>query len=183
MRGTGAAIAAHSRLRRRIAVAGIALAVGAPAASAGDDPAPTVPLDMLVAALTVWVADGLGMAVSASAPTIAFTDRQRMTRMLRPNATATAASTEVEAIYDPAARVIHLPAGWRGASAAEVSVLVHELVHHLQTVRGQRFACLGERERDAYALQARWLERFGGSLERDLSVDPTYVLVVSHCGP
>jgi hypothetical protein len=185
MRAPGAAAAALPRPRRRIAALALALLVGAKAAAAGEA-APTVPLETLAAALTVWAADALGVPPPASPPAIAFTDRRRMARMLRPDAapaSAAAAADDVEALYDPAARVVHLPPDWRGASAAEVSVLVHELVHHLQTVSGQRFACPQERERDAYALQARWLERFGGSLERDLDLAPIYVLVASHCGP
>jgi hypothetical protein len=182
MSRTRAAAAVRPRLSFRAAVAGIALCFATPAAPA-DDGAPTVPLDSLVAALTVWAADALGLATPVTAPAVAFTDRGRMGRMLRPDAAASAVSTEVEALYDPAARVIHLPHGWRGATAAEVSVLAHEVVHHLQTISGRRFACPQERERDAYALQARWLARFGGSLEQDLDLEPIYVLVTSHCGP
>ena len=64
-----------------------------------------------------------------------------------------------------------------------VSVLVHELVHHLQEASGQRPACPAERERDAYALQERWLRRFGGSLERDFGIAPIFVLVAGVCAP
>ena len=40
-------------------------------------------------------------------------------------------------------------------------ILLHELVHHLQDESGGDFACLAEREREAYALQTRFVEESG----------------------
>ena len=40
-------------------------------------------------------------------------------------------------------------------------ILLHELVHHLQDEGGGDFACLAEREREAYALQTRFVEENG----------------------
>jgi hypothetical protein len=56
-------------------------------------------------------------------------------------------------------------------------------VHHLQEASGRPPACPAERERDAYALQERWLRRFGGSLERDFGIAPMFVLAASVCTP
>jgi hypothetical protein len=62
-------------------------------------------------------------------------------------------------------------------------VLVHELVHHLQETSGRLPAYPAERERDACALQERWLRRFGGSLERDFGITPMLVLArPANCG-
>ena len=40
---------------------------------------------------------------------------------------------ETVAVYDDATRTIYLAEGWSGATRAELSVLVHEMVHHLQS--------------------------------------------------
>jgi hypothetical protein len=40
-------------------------------------------------------------------------------------------------------------------------ILVHELVHHLQWEHDRGFPCLAKREREAYELQARWVEESG----------------------
>jgi hypothetical protein len=136
----------------------------------------------VVAAASAWVADELALP-DAAPPGVAFADRRRLAAMRYPEATPHRSPAAVEALYDPAARVILLPLGWRGATPAEVSVLVHELVHHLQEASGQRPACPAERERDAYALQERWLRRFGGSLERDFGIAPIFVLVAGVCAP
>jgi len=61
--------------------------------------------------------------------------------------------SKVESFYDDATRTIYLPKGWTGRSPAELSLLVHEMVHHVQNVAGLTYACAGEREKIAYAAQ------------------------------
>ena len=70
----------------------------------------------------------------------------------------------------------------RGRPPAEVSVLVHELVHHLQNVSRMKFTCPQEREKDAYAAQHAWLALFGRTLEQEFEIDPMTVLVRTNCG-
>jgi hypothetical protein len=41
---------------------------------------------------------------------------------------------QVIAVYDDEQRTIYLALGWTGATAAETSILVHELVHHAQNL-------------------------------------------------
>jgi hypothetical protein len=40
-------------------------------------------------------------------------------------------------------------------------ILLHELVHHIQWEQEREFACLAEREREAYDLQVKWVEETG----------------------
>ena len=54
---------------------------------------------------------------------------------------------------------------------AELSVLVHEMVHHLQAASDMRFACPAEREVLAYRAQGAWLGLFGESLESAFGID------------
>jgi hypothetical protein len=89
---------------------------------------------------------------------------------------------DVYAVYDDTRRTIYLQQGWTGSSPAEVSVLVHELVHHLQNVSGQKFSCPQERERLAYDAQRAWLALFDRTLEQEFEIDPMTVLVRTHCG-
>ena len=89
---------------------------------------------------------------------------------------------EVYAVYDDTKRIIYLHTGWSANSPADVSVLVHELVHHLQNVAGIKFTCPQEREKDAYDAQRTWLERSGRTLEDEFEIDPMTVLVRTNCG-
>ena len=48
-------------------------------------------------------------------------------------------------------------------------ILVHELVHHFQEESGKRFACLAEREREAYLLQTKFVHEHGtGEVPNDM---------------
>ena len=91
------------------------------------------------------------------------------------------ASRQTVAIYDDATQTIYLPEGWSGASPAEMSVLVHEMVHHIQN-RGQlKYECPQEREKLAYAAQGRWLGLFGLTLAGEFELDPFTLLVRTRC--
>jgi hypothetical protein len=88
---------------------------------------------------------------------------------------------EVVAVYDDKTRTIYLPESWTGETIAEQSVLVHEMVHHLQNLAGQKFACAGEREKPAYLAQDQFLKLHGLDLEKEFDVDMFTVVAISAC--
>jgi hypothetical protein len=95
--------------------------------------------------------------------------------------TPPAQAQTVEAIYDDKSRTIYLPEGWTGTTPAEVSVLVHEMVHHLQNVGGLKYECPQAREKPAYAAQDQWLARSGRNLTDEFELDPMTMLVLTRC--
>jgi len=88
---------------------------------------------------------------------------------------------DLQALYDDRSRTIHLSEGWTGATPAESSVLVHELVHHLQNVAQLRYDCAEAREKLAYQAQEKWLELFRTSLAAEFEMDPMTILVRTNC--
>lgn len=88
---------------------------------------------------------------------------------------------EVVAIYDDRTNTIHLATAWSGASVSGQSVLVHEMVHHLQKVGQRTYECPAAREKLAYEAQDRWLALHGKSLEEEFDVDMMTLLVSSSC--
>ena len=88
---------------------------------------------------------------------------------------------EVVALYDDKTRTVFLPESWTGETIAEQSVLVHEMVHHLQNLAGQKFACAGEREKPAYLAQDKFLRQHGLELEKEFDVDMFTVVAMSAC--
>jgi hypothetical protein len=90
-------------------------------------------------------------------------------------------SGEIEAVYDDATRTIYLPEGWSGTTPAELSVIVHELVHHLQNAAQIKYECPQAREKLAYAAQERWLGMYDRSLSSEFGVDPFKLLVRTRC--
>jgi hypothetical protein len=89
------------------------------------------------------------------------------------------AGRAVVAVYDK--DTIYLSDGWRGGSPADQSVLIHEMVHHLQHRAQLSYGCPQEREKLAYQVQERWLARFGASLQSEFEIDPMTLLLHSAC--
>jgi hypothetical protein len=94
---------------------------------------------------------------------------------------APAAIARTVAIYEDSEKTIYLTEDWRGDSAADISVVVHEMVHHLQNIAQMRFECTRAREATAYEAQERWLQQHGRSLRADFDIDPFTVLVHAMC--
>ena len=91
------------------------------------------------------------------------------------------AGRETVAVYDDATQTIYLPDGWSGATPAELSLLVHEMVHHLQNRAQLKYECPQEREKLAYAAQDRWLGLFDRTLAAEFEIDPFSLLVRTRC--
>ncbi|TIW19708.1 MAG: hypothetical protein E5V65_09895 [Mesorhizobium sp.] len=156
--------------------------VVAPAALAG--PGRERSLTDLQYAIGDWLAFEFGLPRIPEQASIAFASASRMAGLRFRDVPSDQWSNEksgILAVYDDDARMIYLPEGWTGGTAAELSVLVHEMAHHLQNVGGLKFACSEEREKMAYDAQERWLKLFGGSLEADFELDPFTVLVRTNC--
>jgi hypothetical protein len=62
-------------------------------------------------------------------------------------------------LFDPATGTVYLIKPWNPRNPRDVSVLLHELVHHRQAPG--HWYCPQAQEWDAYRLQARWLEELG----------------------
>jgi hypothetical protein len=52
---------------------------------------------------------------------------------------------------------------WDPESLRAQSYLVHEMVHHAQTLSGRTYPCHNAKEREAYILQNQWLAEHGES--------------------
>lgn len=77
--------------------------------------------------------------------------------------------------YDPDSAEILLVAPWSLHDAHDVSVLLHELVHHRQQVAGHWY-CPGAQELPAYRLQDKWLA------ERRLAARVNWIAVILESG-
>ena len=165
-------------------------------AAAPPAPAATVsihPTNVLLAEISAWLVQNFDLPVASEPPKIVFAApaaiaaiRYRSLVKDRPlavdNRDVAVAGSEIVAIYDDKTHTIVLPHGWRGETPAEMSVLVHEMVHHLQKLAGIKFRCPEEREKLAFEAQNRWLERFDRSLESEFELDGFTLLVRTNCG-
>jgi hypothetical protein len=167
-------------LRAGVTALATMLAVSAAADAPRQPPAAMVPVDALAAALAAWIGAEFALDAPPRLPRIAFAAPERLDALYR--AGGAHGFGGVAALYDQRRETILLPFGWEGSNPAEVSVLVHEMMHHLQHTSGRVFACAAEREAQAYDAQARWLERFGEDLKKAFAIDPLFLILLRACG-
>lgn len=140
--------------------------------------------DRVLKAIAGWLAYEFDRRPLKTLPEVAFVSPQRMAGLRFrdvPSDHSGGEGSEVLAVYDDEARTIYLPNGWTGRTPAELSVLVHEMVHHLQNEAEEKFDCPEAREKQAYEAQQKWLMLFGSDLTVAFEMDPMTVLVRTNC--
>lgn len=125
---------------------------------------------LLLDVIQDWLVESFDLPPSADPPRLAFAEAERLAAM-RYDSAAEGTVTEVLGVYNDDEGTIYLRSEPDVGTVAYVSVIVHELVHHLQASAGQRFACPAEREVTAYDAQDEWLGLFGRSLESEFGID------------
>jgi hypothetical protein len=149
-------------------------------------------METLLAVLVTWLSINFGLPATEDYPHVAFASSTQMLELrygvIDPGAVFASDMAELsgtdhdlQAVYDDRSRTIYLLEGWTGATPAESSILVHELVHHLQRVARIPSACAEAREKPAYLAQERWLQLFGTSLAEEFQMDAMTILVRTNC--
>jgi hypothetical protein len=146
-----------------------------------------------ITAMEIWVSNQFDLPAMHEHPRIEFAPPAKIASLrftdllsdagaqVEPNNRASSAQHDTIAIYDDATRTIYLPEGWTGGTAGELSILVHEMVHHFQNVLALKHECPQEREKLAYLAQERWLGLFGHSLADDFALDPFSLFAKTTC--
>jgi hypothetical protein len=136
--------------------------------------------DRLAGAIAAWLSENFDLPAKWEQPRIEFVSGERLAA-LRFGSVPLDRRREVVAVYHDAKRTIFLARDWTGRTPAEESVLVHEMVHHLQNLDGKIFACAEAREYMAYEAQDRWLKRSGRSLQSEFGIDAMTLKVSTVC--
>jgi hypothetical protein len=145
-------------------------------------------LDQIVS----WLASNFDLPAIKDRPAVTFASKMELAMMTAHDRAHFQGLTQAEAIdqltqrpvlalYDNTSKTIFLPDDWTGTSPVDQSVLVHEMVHHIQNLAELKFECPMAREKLAYLAQDKWLGQFGTSLEREFDVDMFTVLISSAC--
>ena len=152
------------------------------------------PSEPLLGAIALWVSKEFGLSTIQRYPEIAIVSSDVIIGLrykgLLPStgqemaagaAMARPQTNDTLAIYSDREQTIYLAEGWSGGTAAGLSILVHEMVHHFQNVLGVKHECPQEREKLAYTAQDRWLSLFGHTLETDFELDGFSLLAKTGC--
>lgn len=153
------------------------------------------PSQALLTEIVSWLAENYGLAAIQDHPRIEFIRQRKLAAMryskllperqgedkAQDRALPAAYQREVVAIYNDMTKTIFLSDTWTGTTPAELSVLVHEMVHHLQNLAGLTYDCPAAREKPAYLAQDRWLQLHGLDLEQEFEIDKFTLVVSSAC--
>lgn len=145
---------------------------------------------MMLAWIATWLSATLSLPQIYEYPQVKFVSQEeiyaaslsRKSDDLAVQATPVApARSRIEALYDDKSRTIYLDRHWTGLTPSEISVLVHEMVHHVQNLEGLRYECAEAREELAYVAQNLYLTTYGLSLAKAFRLDPVTLLVRTKC--
>jgi len=150
----------------------------------------------MLAAIVTWLAEHFDLPPTSDHPRIEYVSPADMAALryqalfgpTRREAAVAAARDlrvkgmrELVAFYNDRTRTIYLPSEWTGRSAADLSILVHEMVHHLRNVSGMTYECAMGREKIAYRAQNKWLSLSDRSLAGEFGIDAMTMLVTTSC--
>lgn len=148
-------------------------------------------MNALMTAIVLWLSANFGLPAIHNHPRVELVRAASIAalrykglsgwQLERPAAPDQSGQREVVSVYDDARMTIYMREDWTGSTPAELSILVHEMVHHLQNLGKLKFECPQEREQLAYAAQERWLSLFGSDLLHAFELDPLALLVSTKC--
>jgi hypothetical protein len=178
-----------------LSVAFIALAmVDATKAQADEKPITTHPSPAVLKEIVIWLSTNFDLPRILSHPNVEIVPPGEINALrfkgfawVAPRDIVTESqrgplsAREVVAVYDDEMKTIYLTEGWTGATPAEQSVLVHEMVHHLQNLGKLKYECPPAREELAYAAQDKWLGLSGLNLADEFEIDPFTLVVSTRC--
>lgn len=141
-------------------------------------------MNTLLLALMTWIQAASGLPMPDTSPTVARVSPERMADLADPTAGGSARPSVRSgylALYHADSRTILLRPDWRAEDLRDRSILLHELVHHMQAGAGRAYPCSGAREREAYELQARWLDERGGDLFQLMGMNSLFFHALTRC--
>lgn len=124
-------------------------------------------METLIAALMVWASAQTGLPVPDETPRIVMAEPCEIERLFHDDGTRDCGDEGMRtvAIYDHRIDTIFLPDTWKPGSLYHVSMLLHELVHHMQDKTGLNMdtaPCPGrDLEKPAYEAQFAFLAAAG----------------------
>lgn len=151
--------------------------------------------DVLLTALVTWLSANFDLPAAYDHPRIVPMSSVAMTNLLYRSVLGDQArevripenqgqsdeQRRVVSLYNVPTKTIYLLPGWTGRTPAELSMLVHEMVHHLQNIAHTAYACPQEREALAYEAQQKWLSLFGRDLFSEMQIDTFTLLMNTKC--
>ena len=88
----------------------------------------------------------------------------------------------IQAAYIPENNILYLPHDLKLDTLSFKSILIHELVHHIQNINDISYPCDGHTEKDAYNLEMKYLIQNGIEDPYEMmDLDPLSLVLITQC--
>ena len=135
----------------------------------------------VVTGLIAWIVGRTGWA-NQDPPSIRFVTPSQLLKIYHVGDEDVLNDVGLKALYLIGTHTVYLPENWNQNDLLDRSVLLHELVHHLQQLNNVKAACLAAREPQAYDLQIEWLREQGiQDPYKFLNIDEFTITFMSLC--
>ena len=133
----------------------------------------------LITMLLMWIGQSTMYNVDIPHPKVVMMPPQELNEQyLASSLDKTAHIEELWAYYNTKNQTIYLRADFRQYDSWHKSILVHELLHHVQHHNKVKFQCINQMEEEAWPLQKKYLKEFHNI---DWQYDELWYLLISTC--
>lgn len=151
-------------------------------------------LNALMMALMLWIGAATGLPVPQELPPVYHATPQELVCTLEgisfadcdvETITEDARGLTPVAVYSTSERAIYLAQDIELASLKGITTLLHELVHHMQTMEGKAVVCIEAQELQAYTVELQWLQQHGfdvwKTFEELTGMTPFTMFIITRC--
>ena len=147
----------------------------------------------LIMALMLWISTATGWSIPEPPNIIYIEDNNRFFMLSHdcdsePNQpickTYDGKAANILALYNSSTATVYLHKDFWASSVRDQSILLHELVHHMQyseDFKQYSKLCKGDIEKEAYDLQEIWLKKKGRTLYNTIELGPLLRHVLTSC--
>ena len=135
----------------------------------------------VVIGLIAWIVAKTGWA-NQNPPSIRFVTPSQLLKIYHDGDEDVLSDFRLKALYSIGTHTVYLLENWNQNDLLDRSVLLHELVHHLQQLNNVKAACPAATEQQAYDLQIEWVRAHGiQDPYKFLDIDEFMITFMSLC--
>ncbi len=133
----------------------------------------------LITILLMWIGSSTTYNVDVPHPKVVMLPPQQLTEQYKDTSLAkTNHIEELWAYYNTTNQTIYLRQDFRQYDPWHRSILLHELLHHIQYHNNVSYQCINQMEEEAWPLQKKYLKDFHNI---DWTYDLLWYLLISTC--
>ena len=140
-------------------------------------------MDQLMFALMAWISAATGLPPAQDLPELVFNTPAELQMLHYPGAVYREGDgvPQAVALYNLEEGVIHLTDDWEVRDPVDLSVLLHELVHHMQASADIDYDCRGAMEKVAYDAQIDFLASMDLDMFEVMEINRLFYVLLTSC--